>query len=184
MSGVIEIFQTKDGQTEIKVQFEQDTVWLTQQQMAQLFDKGRTTITEHIRNIFKEGELDEEVVCRNFRHTTQHGAIKEKIQTKSTQYYNLDIIISVGYRVKSPRGVQFRQWATQRLKDYLVKGYAINQKRLEQTQAEVKILKSGIQILGRAIEEKAAPLSAMRHWRALPCLSPPANPKKWKPQNA
>lgn len=96
------------------------------------------------------------MVCAKFAHTTQHGAIADKKQIKTTTYYNLDVIISVGYRVKSQRGTQFRIWATQRLKDYLIQGYAINQKRLEQTEKEIKFLRSGIQIVSRAIEEKAA----------------------------
>ncbi|MBC8554798.1 MAG: virulence RhuM family protein, partial [Candidatus Brocadiales bacterium] len=148
----IEIFQSKDNQTEIKVQFEEDTVWLTQAQMAELFDRNRVAITQHIGNIFKEGELDENMVCKDFLHTTQHGAIKGKTQNQKTKYYNLDVIISVGYRVKSQRGTQFRQWATQRLKDYLVVGYAINERRLEQKQQEVLHLKTGIKILSRSIE--------------------------------
>ena len=98
----IEIFQSKDNKTEIKVQFEEDTVWLTQAQMAELFDRNRVAITQHIGNIFKEGELDKNVVCKDFLHTTKHGAITGKMQTKKTKYYNLDVIISVGYRVKSP----------------------------------------------------------------------------------
>jgi len=122
----IEIYQADDSSTEIKVQFEQDTVWLTQAQMAQLFGKGRTTISEHIKNVFSEGELVKEVVCRDFRHTTQHGAIKGKSQSKEVKYYNLDVIISVGYRVKSKQGTQFRIWANKILKEYLVKGYAVN----------------------------------------------------------
>ncbi len=122
----IEIYQADDGSTEIKVQFEQDTVWLTQAQMAQLFGKGRTTISEHIKNVFSEGELVKEVVCRDFRHTTQHGAIKGKSQSKEVKYYNLDVIISVGYRVKSKQGTQFRIWANKILKEYLVNGYAVN----------------------------------------------------------
>lgn len=156
----IEIYQASDGSTQIDVQFEQDAVWLTQAQMAELFKKGRTTITEHINNIFNEGELVEGVVCRDFRHTTQHGAIKGKTQTKNIKYYNLDVIISVGYRVKSYQGTQFRIWANRVLKEYLVKGYALNEKRLEQKEQEVRILKGGIQILsrsvGRAIEEKTS----------------------------
>lgn len=100
---------------------EDETVWLTQEQMAHLFGKGRSTITEHIQNVFSEGELDEKVVCRNFRHTTQHGAIPDKTQEVTTKYYNLDVIISVGYRVKSSQGTQFRIWATQRLKEYIIK---------------------------------------------------------------
>lgn len=148
----IEIFKTPDNQTEIKVQFEEETVWLSQKQMSELFDRDRKTITRHISNIFKEDELNEKVVCSFFEHTTQHGAIANKTQIQKTKLYNLDVIISVGYRVKSKRGTQFRQWATQRLKDYLVKGYAINEKRLFEKQQEVRHLKTGIQILSRAIE--------------------------------
>lgn len=99
--------------------------------MASLFNKGRTTITEHIQNIFKEGELDENLVCRESRHTTQHGAIKDKTQNVSVKYYNLDVIISVGYRVKSVRGTQFRQWATVRLREYIVKGFTMDDERLK-----------------------------------------------------
>lgn len=107
----IVIYKTNDGQTAIDVRMENETVWLTQAQMAQLFQKDRTVIGRHIRNVFKEGELDEKVVCANFAHTTQHGAIKGKQQRQEVVLYNLDVIISVGYRVKSQRGVQFRQWA-------------------------------------------------------------------------
>lgn len=126
------IYQTKDGKTRVDVQFMDETVWLTQEQMAQLFDKGRSTITEHIQNVFKEGELDESLVCREFRHTTQHGAVKGKTQEKSVKHYNLDVIISVGYRVKSQRGTQFRIWATQRLKEYIIKGFALDDERMKQ----------------------------------------------------
>ena len=150
----IEIYQAQDGSTQIDVQLEEETVWLTQAQMAVLFNTGRTTITEHISNVFKEGELIEEMVCRDFRHTTQHGAIKGKTQSKNVKFYNLDVIISVGYRVKSKQGTQFRIWANKILKDYLVKGYALNEKRLAQKEQEVKLLKDGIHILSRAIEEK------------------------------
>ncbi len=125
-------------------------VWLTQEQMATLFDKNKRTISEHIRNVFKEGELSEEVVVRKFRTTTKHGAIAGKTQSVSVNGYNLDVIISVGYRVKSQKGTQFRIWATQRLKDYLIKGYAINQQRLAenkqqflQTLDDLKILTQG-----------------------------------------
>jgi hypothetical protein len=128
MENKIEIFQSTDSQTEIKVQFDEETVWLTQKQMADLFDRNRVAITQHIGNIFKEGELNENVVCKNSLHTTKHGAIKGKSQIKNTKYYNLDVIISVGYRIKSNVVTKFRQWVTQRLKDYLVQGYAINEK--------------------------------------------------------
>ena len=96
-----------------------------------MFDKGRSTVTEHIKNIFEEGELDENMVCRNFRHTTQHGAITGKTQESLVKNYNLDVIISVGYRVKSQQGTQFRIWATQRLKEYIIKGFALNDDRFK-----------------------------------------------------
>ena len=129
------IYQNPDGKIKIDVRLEEETVWLTQAQMAALFGKGRTTITEHIQNVFNEGELVENVVCRNFRHTTQHGAIEGKTQEVSTKYYNLDVIISVGYRVKSIQGTQFRIWATQRLKEYIVKGFALNDDRFKKGQS-------------------------------------------------
>ena len=147
------IYQNSEGNIKIDVRLEEESVWLNQSQMAELFGKGRTTITEHIQNVFSEGELEENVVCRNFRHTTQHGAIPGKTQTHELDFYNLDVIISVGYRVNSKRGVLFRQWATQRLKDYLIEGYAINEKRLAQKQQEVEIIKTGLRIVGRALED-------------------------------
>lgn len=125
------LFKTEDQKISVDVRFEEETVWLTQEQMALLFDKGRSTVAEHILNVFKEGELDEKVVCRNFRHTTQHGAIEGKTQEKTVKYYNLDVIISVGYRVKSLRGTQFRQWATKRLNEYIRKGFTMDDERLK-----------------------------------------------------
>ena len=113
------------------VRLEDKTVWLTQEQIAMLFNKGRSTVTEHISNIFKEGELEENVVCRIFRHTTQHGAIEGKSQQKEVKLYNLDVIISVGYRVKSIQGTRFRQWATERLHEYIVKGFTMDDERLK-----------------------------------------------------
>jgi hypothetical protein len=127
----IVIYQSEDGSIKVDVLFQDETVWLTQEQMALLFGKGRTTITEHISNIFSEGELQEELVCRKFRHTTQHGAIEGLSQTKEVKYYNLDVIISVGYRVKSRQGTMFRIWATQRLRDYIIKGVALNDERFK-----------------------------------------------------
>ena len=149
----IVIYQAKDGQTQIDVQLKEETIWLTQKQMSELFDKGRTTITEHVKNIFKEGELKEEEVCRNFRHTTQHGAIKGKTQTSNIKYYNLDVIISVGYRVKSKRGTQFRIWANKILKDYLIRGFSINEKRLQQTKQQLQELKRVVQLQESVISE-------------------------------
>lgn len=119
------IYQNTEGNIKIDVRLEEETVWLTQAQMAELFGKGRTTITEHIQNIFIEGELNENSVCRNFRHTAADG------KNYDTKYYNLDVIISVGYRVKSPQGTQFRIWATQRLKEYIIKGFALNDDRFK-----------------------------------------------------
>lgn len=127
----IVIYQSEDGNVKVDVLFQDETVWLSQEQMALLFGKGRTTITEHISNIFSEGELQEDMVCRKFRHTTQHGAIEGLHQTKEVKYYNLDVIISVGYRVKSRQGTMFRIWATQRLRDYIIRGYALNEERFK-----------------------------------------------------
>lgn len=109
------IYQTVDGIITIDVRLEDETVWLTQEHMAELFGKNKKTISEHIRNIFSEGELDESVVIRKFRTTTRHGAMADKTQSRDVQFYNLDVIISVGYRVKSQQGTRFRIWATQRL---------------------------------------------------------------------
>lgn len=137
----IEIYQTKDKQTEIEVRFEEDSVWLTQYQLSQLFATDRTSILKHLKNIFNTKELNEAQTCAKFAQVQKEG--KKKVR-REILHYNLDAIISVGYRVNSKRGTQFRQWATQRLKDYLVKGYAFNQKRLEQLQQVINIIqKSG-----------------------------------------
>jgi len=131
------IYEGDNGEPNIEVRIENETVWLSQDQIAELFDKGRSTITEHILNIFKEGELDEKVVCRDFRRTTAHGAIKGKTQDVSVKYYNLDVIISVGYRVKSIQGTKFRQWATARLREYLVQGFTMNDEFLKNNGGEL-----------------------------------------------
>ena len=120
------IYQTEDGNTKIETRLEDETVWLTQAQLAELFQKNRVTITEHIRNIFKEGELPENSACRKFRHTAADG------KEYNTTFYNLDVIISVGYRVKSHQGTKFRQWATTRLREYIVKGFTMNDELLKQ----------------------------------------------------
>ena len=130
-TGEILIYENQDGKIKIDVQLEEETVWLTQDQMALLFGKAKSTINEHIKNIFSEGELDEKVVVRKFRITTQHGAIPNKTQEVEVFAYNLDVIISVGYRVKSPQGTQFRIWATQRLKEYIIKGFVLNDDRFK-----------------------------------------------------
>ncbi len=153
----IEIYQAKDGSTQIIVQFEQDTVWLTQAQMAELFGKDVRTINEHLQNIYASEELTSHSTIRNFRIVRQEGKRQVK---RAIDHYNLDVIISVGYRVNSKQGTQFRMWANTILKEYLVKGYALNEKRLAQKEQEIKLLKDGIHILTRAagiaIEDKAS----------------------------
>ena len=126
------IFETENGKVNIDVFFKDDSLWLTQKLIAELFEKGRSTITEHLRKIFEEGELNEKEVCRNFRHTTQHGAIEGKTQTKATKYYNLRAITAVGYRVNSHRATEFRKWATEILHEYIVKGFVMDDERLKQ----------------------------------------------------
>ena len=126
------IYKTEDGKVKIETHFENETVWLNQAQIGELFQKSKATISEHIKNIFTDGELDEELVVRNFRTTTQHGAIKGITQSKNVKHYNLDVIISVGYRVKSHRGVHFRKWATALIKEYLIKGFAMNDEMLKE----------------------------------------------------
>jgi hypothetical protein len=131
MNSDIIIYQNQEGNIKIDVRLEEESVWLTQDQMATLFGKAKSTISEHIKNVFAEGELDENVVVRKFRITTQHGAIPGKTQEVEVKGYNLDMIISVGYRVKSQQGTQFRIWATQRLKEYIIKGFALNDDRFK-----------------------------------------------------
>ena len=125
------IYQSQDGTIKVDVLFSEETVWLTQTQIGSLFGKAKSTISEHIKNIFEEGELKENMVVRKFRTTTQHGAIEDKTQSHEVNYYNLDVIISVGYRVKSMQGTQFRIWATQRLRDYIIKGFTLNDERFK-----------------------------------------------------
>ena len=130
----IEIYTSKNNQTEINVNFDGDTVWLTQKQMSELFGRDRVAITQHIGNIFKEEELEENSVCKDFLLTAKDG------KSYKTKYYNLDIIISVGYRVKSKQGTEFRKWATNLLKNHLKNGYTINEKRLEQLQQTIELI--------------------------------------------
>ncbi len=140
------VFLTQDGQLQLPVMFKQETVWLNQGQMCELFDKNKRTISEHIRNIFKEGELVEDAVVRKFRTTASDGKSYE------TNHYNLDVIISVGYRVKSQQGVLFRQWATKILKQHLIDGYSLNQRRLEQRGIE---LNRAINLLSQTLNNQA-----------------------------
>ena len=126
--GEILIYQTDDGQTNIEVKIEDDTVWLTQQQMSELFQTSRTNVVEHIKHIYEEGELDEISTCRNFRHVLKEG---NREVTRQIPHYNLDMIISLGYRIKSVIATRFRQWATKRLKEYMIKGFTIDDERLK-----------------------------------------------------
>ena len=147
----IVIYQTEDGKTQIDVRLENETVWLTQAQMAELFEKDRTVIGRHISNVFKEGELVREEVSAKIAHTTQHGAIKGKLQTQETTLYNLDVIISIGYSVHSKRGTAFRIWARQIIKDYLVRGYAVNQRIHSEQIGELRQL---VGMIGRTIQSQ------------------------------
>ena len=144
------IYQTDDGQTAIDVRLENETVWLTANQIALLFDRDDKTIRKHINNAIKE-ELSDTVVVAKIATTTPHGAIDGKSQTHLVSYYNLDVIISVGYRVKSKRGVDFRRWANRVLKDYLVKGYAVNERIHKEQIGELRQL---VGMLGRTIQNQ------------------------------
>ncbi len=145
------IYKNKSGQTEIDVKVEKDTVWLTQKQIALLMGTKRPAITKHLNNIFKTQELDENLVCSKMEHTTKHGAIAEKTQIKKVKYYNLDAIISVGYRVNSKRATQFRIWAKNTLRNYLINGYVVNQQKLALQEEKFKELQRSIAF----IEKKA-----------------------------
>ena len=132
MKNEILLFENQD--VKLEVNMKDETVWLNQLQMAKLFDKDRKTITRHIQNIYRDGELEENSVCSFFEHTGEDG------KQYNIKFYNLDMIISVGYRVKSKQGIIFRKWATSILKDYMIKGYAVNQKRLEYLEKTVKLI--------------------------------------------
>lgn len=135
-----EIILFENQNVKLEVNMKDETVWLSLEQMAKLFDRDRTVIKRHINNVFKEKELNEKEVCAKFAHTTIHGAITNKTQTREIDYYNLDMIISVGYRVKSKNGIIFRKWANKILKDYLLQGYALNKKRLEYLEKTIKLI--------------------------------------------
>jgi prophage maintenance system killer protein len=145
-TGEIVIYQTRDGKTSIDVKLENDTVWLRQEQLAELFNRDRTVITRHINNIFKDKELDKKSNVQIL-----HIANADK----PVSFYNLDVIISVGYRVKSVRGTQFRIWANQVLKEYLTKGYAVNEKRLKEQAVQLDQLKQTVKLLGNVIETQS-----------------------------
>jgi prophage maintenance system killer protein len=144
----IAIYQSADGSIATEVRLEGETVWLTQEQISQLFGRERSVISKHLRNVFAEGELEADSVCAKFAHTAADG------KTYQVDHFNLDVIISVGYRVKSPEGTRFRIWANRVLKDYLVQGYALNQQRLEAQQEKMAELKQAIALSARLIHNK------------------------------
>lgn len=150
LSDKIVIYRTADGQTTVDVRMDGDTVWLSQAQMAELFQTDRTSILRHIKNIYKTGELEENPTCAFFAQVRTEG---KRTVTRQIPYYNLDMIISVGYRVNSLRGTQFRIWANKVLKDYLVKGYAVNKTLTEQRYTELKQL---VAVLGRTVKAQEA----------------------------
>ena len=141
----IVLYQAPDGSSSLQVHLDHDTVWLTQKQMAELFAKDVRTINEHVRNIFREGELDELSVIRKYRITAADG------KSYDTIHYNLDVIISVGYRVKSQQGTRFRQWATQVLRDHIVKGYTLNEQRLREESAKLQAMQQTVALLARTL---------------------------------
>ncbi|MBQ3753213.1 MAG: virulence protein RhuM/Fic/DOC family protein [Prevotella sp.] len=151
MEDKIIIYQTEDGQTQIDVRVENETVWLTQAQMAELFQSSRTNIVEHIQHIYEDEELEENPTCRKFRQVRQEG---NRMVTREIPMYNLDMIISVGYRVNSKRGVKFRQWANRILKQYLIKGFAVNDHIRQEQIGELRQL---VQVVGRAITNQEVP---------------------------
>ena len=128
----IVIYQSEDGKVHLDVVYNEETMWLTQQQLCDLYQTSKSNVSEHIKHIFEDGELDKEVVVRNFRITTQHGAIEGKTQSRDVAHYNLDMILSLGYRVRSVTATRFRQWATERLKEYIIKGFTMDDERLKQ----------------------------------------------------
>jgi hypothetical protein len=156
MKNEIILYQSDELPERIEVRIEEETVWLNRQQLATLFGRDVKTIGKHINNVFSEGELVKEVVVAKFATTTQHGAIKGKTQTINVEYYNLDVIISVGYRVKSKQGAQFRIWATQVLRDYLLKGYALNQ-RMNRIENWVENLTGKVNAIDLQIKAQAIP---------------------------
>lgn len=126
------LYKDDEGRVSVNTRFADEDVWLTQAQLVEIYQSSKSNISEHIKHIFEDKELDETVVVRNFRTTTQHGAIEGKTQSRDVAHYNLDVIIALGYRVQSPIAVRFRRWATQRLHEYIQKGFTMDDERLKQ----------------------------------------------------
>jgi hypothetical protein len=142
------IYQTEDGETKLEVNLQQDTVWLSLNQMVELFQRDKSVVSRHIHNIFREGELQEASVVANFATTAADGKVYQ------VDYFDLDVIISVGYRVKSQRGTQFRIWATNVLRDHLVRGYSLNEKRLREKESQLEEIKNTIRLIGTVSDQK------------------------------
>lgn len=146
--GEVLLYRTPDGGSTFEVKLQDETVWLTQKQMASLFQTERSVVTKHIRNILKTQELQADSVCANFAHTAEDGKVYQ------TNYYSLDMVLSVGYRVNSRRGTEFRIWASKVLKDHIIEGYSINEKRLREQNQRLLELQRAVDILGRIAEER------------------------------
>lgn len=153
LNNKIVIYQSEDGKTQLDVKLEGETVWLSQSQMSELFQTDRTVINRHIKNIYKSGELDEKATCAKNAQVRLEG---NRTVTRNIPYYNLDVIISVGYRVNSIRGTRFRQWANSVLKQYLIKGYAVNEQIRKQQIVELRQL---VQVMGRTIQQQPIPVT-------------------------
>lgn len=151
MTDKVVIYQSEDGEASLDVRLEQETVWLSQKQMAELLDKDTDTIGLHIRNIYKEGELEPDATTEESSVVQNEGGRKVRRKLK---FYNLDVIISVGYRVKSQRGTQFRQWATRVLREHLVQGYTINQNRIEEQAQKLSEMQQAVELLSRTLEQQ------------------------------
>ena len=152
--GEIIIYTSEDGSISLDTKLDNDTIWLTQKQMAELFDVKTPAISKHLKNIFNTGELREDVVISILETTTKHGAIEGKTQKSSTKFYNLDAIISVGYRVNSSRATQFHIWATNTLREYLTNGYVVNEKMLKTQQNKIQTLQSTVNLLKRSLQNQ------------------------------
>lgn len=139
------LYESPDGSSSLEVRLDHETVWLTQDQMGELFGRERSVITKHLRNVFKDGELDESSVCAKFAHTAKDG------KTYQSQFYNLDAILSVGYRVNSKQGTRFRQWATQTLRDHIVKGYTVNEQRFREQAVKLTEMRRTVELLARTL---------------------------------
>lgn len=150
MDTISDIVVYENGEIELKISADKDTIWASINDIAKVFDIDRSVVSKHIKNIFKDNELDEKVVCANFAHTTKHGSLSDKTQTRDIKYYNLDIVLAVGYRTNSSKAIKFRQWASSVLKNYIQNGYAINTHKI--TEQRLTVLENDMQIIKSLIK--------------------------------